>query len=147
MKKATELFLTYSYNGDGNYRTKEYGSRAFRNTVFEKFRRQNPQYVTITGEGNDAPRGGKVGHYLTVVFTEEFKKIASEFFAEKKRREEALEQERINFYAEIEKYAALIEPIEGEDRKETESRLSKAIGSKIDTTVFHKAVSAVRKRK
>ena len=145
MKSSTKLFLTYSYKGDGNYHTTEYGSQAFRNTVFENFRRQNPQYVTITGEGNEAPRGGKVGHYLTVVFTEEFTQIAAKFFAEKKRQEEALEQQRINFNAEIERYAALIEPIEGEERKDTESRLSKAIGAKIDTTLFHKAVSSVRK--
>lgn len=54
----------------------------------------------------------------------------------------ALDQERINRIAA--EYATLIQRQEGETYKETAARLSKAIGERIQSAVFHQAVKIVR---
>lgn len=62
----------------------------------------------------------------------------------KAAEEKALKQERINRVAP--EYAAMIERIEGETYKETAARLSQAIGERIESAVFHKAVQIVRRK-
>jgi len=52
------------------------------------------------------------------------------------------EKERIGELCAI--YAQMIEPIKGESYKETATRLSNAIGTRIESEVFHKTVKFIR---
>lgn len=69
--------------------------------------------------------------------------IKAEREAQYRRNIEA-ETARINELAKI--YAAMIERIDGESQKETEQRLSRAIGERIEKKVFFKAVSILRSK-
>ena len=65
-------------------------------------------------------------------------------------RRKQIQQEISNkWYAEqevvFEKFKNCIEKVEGESYKETETRLSNAIGEKIHGSTFHKIVKAIRK--
>lgn len=49
-----------------------YGSKRYNNTTFQTWRNANADCYKITGGGNDAPRGGKVGDFVMVEFTLDF---------------------------------------------------------------------------
>lgn len=89
INKTTENFLNWSYKGDGKYYTIEQKSQSYGNTTFQTFYNRNWAFCKITASGNDAPRGGKTGNFVIVEFTEDFKKIAADFFAAKKALENA----------------------------------------------------------
>ncbi len=67
-----KAFLEYSFKGNGKYYITECGSRHFRNTTFYTFYNRNRDCVNVISEGNDAPRGGRVGDYMIVEFNEKF---------------------------------------------------------------------------
>lgn len=104
MKKLSQSvkdFLNYSYKGNGKYYITEYGSQHFRNTLFYNFYRLNENCVKVLQEGNDAPRGGRVGDFYIVEFTEEFFTKFKFFFEEReKQREKQKEREAFNKEAE-----------------------------------------------
>lgn len=58
------------------------------------------------------------------------------------RREVEAKMKRVAELANI--YAAMVERVEGESQKETEQRLSRAIGERIEKAVFYKAVAILR---
>lgn len=100
ISNKTKLFLDYDYQGNGKYYTVEYGSRRYRNTSFENFRNSHPDCVKIVGGGNDAPRGGKTGNFVLVVFTPEFYKRFATYFTEReaeRKRKAELEAEKEQF--------------------------------------------------
>lgn len=145
INKTTEKFLNYAFKGDGKYYTIERGSMHYNNTIFHNFYLRNPQHVIIKERGNDAPRNGRTGGYLIVEFTEEFNKIAKDFLDAKREVERQAELEGAEKLALIDKYAALINKVEGEDRLTTQKRMSTALnGEKISATIFHKAINKVR---
>jgi hypothetical protein len=72
LSKTIENFLTYSFKGDGKYYTIEQGSKAYKNTDFTNFISKNTDCVEIIEKGNDTPRGGKTGNFVTVKFTSKF---------------------------------------------------------------------------
>lgn len=72
LSKTIENFLTYSFKGDGKYYTVEQVSRAYKNTDFTNFISKNSDCVEVLEKGNDAPRGGQTGNFVTVKFTSKF---------------------------------------------------------------------------
>lgn len=72
ISRNTEMFLKYGFKGNGKYRTTTYGSKRYNNTSFQTWRNANADCYTVTGHGNDAPRGGKIGDYVIVEFTLQF---------------------------------------------------------------------------
>jgi hypothetical protein len=144
ISKSAIDFIKYSFSETkADYRLFENGNRCMNYTLYGKFYndKKNAHLFTVISEGNDAPRGGKVGTYHTVAFTEEFMKLVEEV-----RLPEKLEAERkASVLAQAQQIAKLIEPIKGEAFEATTGRLSAAIGSKIDSLIFYKAVGIVRK--
>lgn len=72
----------------------------------------------------------------SIIRKEELLKELYEKLAEKRAAEE---DEKINYYA------ALLRFIPGENYKNTCNRLSKEIGEKIESSIFHKAIKMIRK--
>lgn len=64
--------------------------------------------------------------------------------AQQRKAAEIQEKKDLELLAD---YISLIEPITGEKYKETCSRLSKALGSKISTKAFHQCVKAIRNKR
>lgn len=90
LSKTVTDFLNYGFKGNGKYYLTEYGSQNFRNTLFSNFLRLNEDCIKIISKGNDAPRGGKVGEYVEVVFNDKFNEKFDSFFTEKKLKEERI---------------------------------------------------------
>ena len=147
LNKTTEIFLNYSFYGNGKYYTTEQGSRSYRNTTYKNFASKNPHFFKVISIGNDAPRGGMTGTYEVVKFTPEFLELAKRFQNEKKAKEQAIIDAKKNENILIVNYASLIDKIEGEDYAVTAGRLSAKLDSKIDSKIFHKAVKMIRNRK
>ena len=93
LSKRTENFLNYSYKGNGKYYWWEQGSRHYNMSFFNHFQSANKDCVVIKEQGNDAPRGGALGSYIIVEFTEKFNEKYNWFF-EKKRFNEQLIKEQ-----------------------------------------------------
>lgn len=72
ISRTTRLFLEWDFKGDGIYYTTAAGSQSYVNTPFMTFFNRNKDCVNVVDEGNDAPRGGRTGHYYRVEFTETF---------------------------------------------------------------------------
>ncbi len=79
LSKTETNFLQYEYKGNGKYRIARYGSKAYSQTNFLKFKTKYPEMLVILEVGNDAPRGGQVGQYNMVQFTESFHKKYSDY--------------------------------------------------------------------
>ena len=97
------LFLKYAYKGDGKYYITERGSGNYRNTTFSNFLKHNQDSVNITKRGNDAPRMGRTGEFMEVIFTPEFHTKFNQFFElqEKTEREVLMRGERAKEFAPI----------------------------------------------
>lgn len=80
----------------------------------------------------------------SILHHQEIAKLIGEEKEEAIRLERKREKERIDELAMI--YASKLNKIDGEKYKETASRLSNAIGSKIETKVFHQAVRLIRSK-
>lgn len=72
ISKTAKDFIKYEFHGNGQYHTTEYGSRAYRNTMFTNFLNYNKDCVNVISEGNDAPRGGRIGDFVVVEFNKNF---------------------------------------------------------------------------
>lgn len=87
LSNSVRLFLEYSYRGNGKYYLNEQGSQHYRMTTFNHFLTGNSECIEITERGNDAPRGGYCGNYVTVEFNEKFNEKFGWFFEAKKESE------------------------------------------------------------
>lgn len=100
--------------------------------------------------GNDAPRGGRAGDYIRLTEKGQSKvkdynlklneKLMLQKAAEIAEREE---NERI-LNEKLENYKNIIPRIDGEKYKETATRLSNALGVKIDGGLFHAIIKNIR---
>jgi hypothetical protein len=144
LTKGILNFINYGYKGDGKYYTACYGSQHFNQTEYNKFANNYPQFVNILESGNDAPKGGKVGNYDVVIFSEDFKIAAKNHLDKIEAEKQAVLKEKEMTTDLIKSYASLITKVEGETRQDTEKRLSNALNMKINATHFHKSVSIVR---
>lgn len=88
ISKTAQDFLKYNFTGNGKYRTTEYGSKAFRQTGFSKFLKNNSDCINIIEHGNDAQKGGRVGSFVFVEFNENFYSKYGSFLANLKEIEE-----------------------------------------------------------
>lgn len=89
LSKTIENFLKYSYNGNGKYYTYSKGGQRYNQSEFQKFANKNKHFFNITKSGNDAPKGGKLGDFVIVEFTEDFTNLIKPFLDAK------IEQQRI----------------------------------------------------
>ena len=143
---AKNLLNSYSFKGNGKYYTTEQGSRHYRNTIFGAFAKNNEDLFKVIETGNDAPRGGATGNFMIVEFSEEFLKAWKVLKAEKLERETRIQEAKESEKKQAEEYASLIETIEGEDYLTTAGRLGVAIGKRVESTIFNKAIKIVRRR-
>ena len=143
LNKTTEIFLNYSFQGNGKYHTTE---QDYRNTTYKNFASKNTSFFKVIDRGNDAPRGGTTGNFEIIEFTPEFLEIAKKFQDEKKAKEQSIIEAKKIENTLIENYASLIDKVEGEDYTVTAGRLSAKLESKIESKIFHKAVKMVRNR-
>lgn len=143
MKTTVENFIKYEFKGNGKYYLNSYGKRTLNKSEFSKFKYHNPELIQSISEiQNDAPRGGKIGDFVTVKFTEDFLLIAALCESKKNLLKEA-ENSRVKM---VEIMASLIDGIEGEDINVTAGRLKIALkGSEVDGKLFWKAVKKIRK--
>jgi hypothetical protein len=93
ISRTTRLFLERDFKGDGIYHTTAAGSQSYVNTPFMTFFNRNKDCVKVLSQGNDAPRGGRTGHYYRVEFTDTF----YEKYGEELARIEAEKQAKIDF--------------------------------------------------
>lgn len=70
--KRAERFLRNQFKGNGKYHIRYSDGRRWCSTYFQIFTGNTPGMIKIIKEGNDAPRGGKVGDFVEVEFTDEF---------------------------------------------------------------------------
>jgi len=77
--KRAERFLRTEFTGDGIYYRSRGGRNLYANTFFQTFNSNNPKMVKVISKGNNAPRGGKVGDYFEVEFTNLFNKTYADW--------------------------------------------------------------------
>lgn len=92
ISETAKDFITYYFNGDGNYHLVTNGSRCYKQTTAAKFIKNNAGLVKITATGNDAPRGGRTGDFATIEFLPEFYAKYQWFIDQLKAEREAAER-------------------------------------------------------
>ena len=94
LSQANKNFFNYSFKGDGKYYTVEQGSKHYNNTLFTNFYNKNAECIDVLKTGNDAPRGGRTGNFVIVMFNENFYKkwqFALDIFENEKKVKEDFE--------------------------------------------------------
>jgi len=70
--KTIKDFLKYEFNTDGKYYLLKQGAKKYAKTYFKKVYDRHPDFFEIICEGNDAPRGGKLGDFVYAKPTKRF---------------------------------------------------------------------------